>query len=539
MKKRLIEIILYVLVVLGIVLPWFFHSGYLFFTDFVLGPTVHLDWTSVSSLIFHFFAFFLPVAFVQKLFIMATLFVVLLGGKKIASVILTKNPLLVFVTSLFFLFNPFVYDRMGYGQFGIIAALGFMAFAAGYLLEYLEKKQSKQILLAGLFSGLSILFANHFIFFNAVFYALFLLMIAIKHKEYFRKKLVRDLLLALLIILAFNLNWLMGIFLATSSKAAFLSSGITKQDFVAFQTVGKNAWQALSNVLLLGGFWGKDQHRYIDLMALRGNWGRSLIILSPLMLFGIYSAFKSRKTRNLVSGLLIIFLIALFLALGIRTGIGEKVTYFLFDHLPFYKGLRETQKWVSLIVICYGIFLAWGIRSFFSTKLAKKHSTLFVAIIIIIIIMQAPLMIWGMMGQFKPANYPKDWQETDKIIMTENKKCDKKILFLPWHLYMSFNFAHGVVASPAAYFFQCPVISGANMEWGGIYDNSKERQGELINNWIITKGNYDVLNNSGLDISYIILAKETDWKNYSWLDHLSGLELMKDSNDLRVYRVKK
>ena len=46
MKQKIKQLIPYSLVVLAITLPWFFKSGYLFFTEFVGGPKVILDWRS-------------------------------------------------------------------------------------------------------------------------------------------------------------------------------------------------------------------------------------------------------------------------------------------------------------------------------------------------------------------------------------------------------------------------------------------------------------------------------------------------------------
>ena len=38
-------------VVLAIILPWFLNPGYLFFTDFVIGPNINLNWTNSWFLI--------------------------------------------------------------------------------------------------------------------------------------------------------------------------------------------------------------------------------------------------------------------------------------------------------------------------------------------------------------------------------------------------------------------------------------------------------------------------------------------------------
>lgn len=540
-NKNLINLSPYLIVIFFVVAPWFFHSGYLFFVDFIWGPVIHWDLSSqltVFNVILGFFNLFLPSDLSQKFFITLVLLVVLLGGRKITSVLLPKKPVLIFIVSLFFLFNPFVYDRMGYGQIGVVGAFGFMSIAFGYLLEYLEKKQSKQVFLSGIFSGISILFASHFVFFNTVFYMLFIVIVIIKHEKYPWKKLLRDLIIMLLIIIVLNLNWVIGNFIISSSKTSIIESGITRQDFVAFQTAGKDAWQVLTNVLLMGGFWGKDQYRYIDLMSLVGNWGRSFIILLPIMIWGVISAFRDKKRRAFSIGLIIIALVSVFLALGIRMGISEKITFFLFDHLPFYKGMRETQKWVSVIVVCYGVFLAWGLNGLFSTKIVKKNSILFVTILVAIIIMQAPLMVWGMRGQLRPINYPPDWQEIDQTIKKESN-CDKNTLFLPWHAYMSFNWVGNIIVNPAKVYFTCPVISSTNMEWGGIYDNSGRIESALISEWINKRSESELLKNNELNIGYIILAKEIDWQNYDWLiNHKQiNLELIKETNTLLLYKI--
>ncbi|MFH1047816.1 MAG: hypothetical protein V1738_05935, partial [Patescibacteria group bacterium] len=36
----------YVAIIVAIVLPWFLSSGFLFFTDFIWGPHLDIDWTS-------------------------------------------------------------------------------------------------------------------------------------------------------------------------------------------------------------------------------------------------------------------------------------------------------------------------------------------------------------------------------------------------------------------------------------------------------------------------------------------------------------
>ncbi len=103
------------------------------------------------------------VDFIQKLFITITLFIVLMGTKKIAENFL-NNKWLVFIVSLFGLFNPFIYDRIMYGQIGVVLAFGLMCLCFGYMLKYLTTRKNKNLVYAGIFVGLSLIFSKHFLF---------------------------------------------------------------------------------------------------------------------------------------------------------------------------------------------------------------------------------------------------------------------------------------------------------------------------------------------------------------------------------------
>ena len=78
--------------------------------------------------------------------------------------------------------------------------------------------------------------------------------------------------------------------------------------------------------------------------------------------------------------------------------------------------MRESQKWVSLLVVVYGIFLALALDRLFSKKIIEKNKVLSLIIIGGVIIMQAPLLLFAFGGQIKPTNYPKDWLEVNDYI---------------------------------------------------------------------------------------------------------------------------
>ncbi|MEI7451815.1 MAG: hypothetical protein WCK37_01275 [Candidatus Falkowbacteria bacterium] len=544
----------YLLVVVLIVFPWFGHSGYLFFTDYSIGPKINLDWTSSWFLIntlFKFLSFIFPLYFLEKIFIAATLFFVLLGGRKIVLLVsptLTNgeefkiSPALVFILSLFALFNPVVYDRLLYGQIGIVVAYGALLFVIAYLYRAAFTLEWKNLYGAAIFSALALMFSVHFIFFLALFYVLFFVLLIGKCSEIKVTTklwpLLRVLIVSLLIIIILNANWLIALTTGASATLGFVAQGIGTQDLTAFATAGATPLQTLTNILLMGGFWGAAQHRYIDFSA--GDlWGLGFIFLLPLIIYGIYISFKKADYTHKIlnSGLLIIFITAVVLALGIKTSFSNSISLFLYNHLPFYKGLREPQKWVAAMVPVYLYFLSWGVAKLSSKKWLVENAVVVGIILAAVIIIQAPLLLFGFNHQVRPTNYPTSWSEVDRFLLNRSADsygCFDQVLFLPWHMYMHFSWIGNTVANPASVFFSCPILVGTNMEWGGIYDNSLDARGLAVEKWLSIHGQNNSLPST---VRYIILAKEVDWQTYSWLDGLTYVKLIKDSDNLRLYEI--
>jgi hypothetical protein len=81
------------------------------------------------------------------------------------------------------------------------------------------------------------------------------------------------------------------------------------------------------------------------------------------------------------------------------------------------------------------------------------------------------MYMWGgMRGQLDPVAYPASWYETKTLI--DQMPRGEKVLVLPWHLYLSLDFAKNrIVANPAEAFFGSEhIIAGRSVEIGRIYD---------------------------------------------------------------------
>ena len=535
----------YLLVILAIILPWFLKPGYLFFTDSVWGPNIKLDWTSswfLFNLIIKGLSFIFSMSFLEKLFITGTLAIILLGGRLLVKTILeyyNKPKIgLIFILSLFSLFNPFVYDRALYGQFGTLVAYGCLLFTVSYLFKAWQTRNFKELYKVAIFSSIALMMSVHFVFLLLPFYLLFFISVC-KFKEFWPK-----FLLATLIVLILNANWLIAISTHNSPLASSVEQGITNQDLVAFQTAGKNGAETFSNVLLMSGFWGKDQFRYFDLTTASG-WQRSFVFLTPLIFYGLFLSFRKRSKKEKIFSfsLLLIFTLAVFLAVGIKSPITNGFVMYLYNHLPFYKGLREPQKWVAVIIPIYLFYLSLGAARLRSTKFISKNRILSAIILAAIIIMGAPSLVWGFNRQVRPTPYPSDWAEVNNLLVNRSAQsygCSDRILFLPWHMYLSFNWVGKIIANPATVYFTCPILSGTDMEWGGIYDNSQNAEGQAVAAWLTERGDFQspLFSSTVNSFRYIILAKEVDYNSYAWLNNLSYLKLLLETKTLLVYEIK-
>ena len=119
--------------------------------------------------------------------------------------------------------------------------------------------------------------------------------------------------------------------------------------------------------------------------------------------------------------------------------------------------------------------------------------------------------------------------------MVENSDCSQKSLFLPWHLYMGFNFTGRIVSNPAGSFFSCPIMFSNNPEFGGIKAVGSDDH-TVVGEWVETNG--EVADIKNINLKYIILTKDVDWENYGWLDELEYLETVKDLDSIKLYEFK-
>jgi hypothetical protein len=147
-------------------------------------------------------------------------------------------------------------------------------------------------------------------------------------------------------------------------------------------------------------------------------------------------------------------------------------------------------------------------------------------------------MLWGFYGQLSAVRYPDDWFAMNRLL--NQQPGNDRVLFLPWHLYMGFNFSGRIIANPAGDFFDRSVVMSDDPELSGVAPQTRNDTREQVQHVLLPAGAKGEAISSRLraqGIGYILLAKELDWQDYAWLDRQPGIKLVRDSANLRLYRL--
>ncbi|HSX24973.1 MAG TPA: hypothetical protein VLG69_03330 [Candidatus Andersenbacteria bacterium] len=163
--------------------------------------------------------------------------------------------------------------------------------------------------------------------------------------------------------------------------------------------------------------------------------------------------------------LFLIFNIAILLLLFIggwkhkKLAIGAMLCIMLAD-IPLITAMRDSAKYIADLAIIEIILLGYAVAYIYNKT---KNATLPWVVLVLVIVNGFP-MYWGLSHTSTPASYPSSWYEWNKQLATLHEK--PQVLFLPWHLYMPFDFTNQeTIANPANIFFtNATIIRGDNLE---------------------------------------------------------------------------
>ncbi len=549
--KKISKEIYFPLGLLIIILWQMLLPGYILTLDMVFTPKLNNSFGAGSfynslplKYLFKFFNLFCDGWIIQKIMLMALFFCLFYLALKYLPA--PKKYCANYWAALFYAINPFVYERFLAGHWQHLFAYAFLPPFIYYLFKFVKSPGWQNS--AWLFGWLSLIgiFSLHFLVMAILILMPYLLYQILKNLIFKNKKQAKDILKFTLIFgiifIIINSYWLIP-YLFNSQK--LIIHNFNSAHYQAFQTATDQKIGAFFNVLALYGYWGENQPWANYWLWPKDNFIFWLVIFSlliALILVGLIFGLKKKKFRSKTLFFLILSIGAYIFSCGVGETIFKSFNYWLFEHIYFWRGFRDSQKWSAWLALSYAYFGSLGIFAIMNWLKNSKLKQVALIIIFLIPLLYTYPMLGGFARQLQPVWYPQSWQKVNQILNQD--KSEFKVLFLPWHQYMSFNFNHNlIIANPALAFFDQPVIQSENMEINNILTQSTQTKYQEINNLVLNPDNLPaatvISELKAKNIKYIIFAqdlKDQDIFKYSFLDS-AKIRKIYDSNEIVLYEL--
>ena len=514
--------------------------GYILTVDMVFAPHLRLPGSVSNSYLFgvilHLLNYALPSQLIEKLMLIAIFLCAGLGMNRMVRYLLPEKHLQSFspvplFAGLLYVINPLTYVRFMLGQYEVLLGYALLPWFIVILFTFLRTPSRNNMLRLFAVAILTSIASIHAIGFMLIFTVIASLgAVWRQYKDHIWLKAFagRSLLLGALFIVGSS-YWLIPLFLGHSPTAVTLSN-FTASDRQAFATVPGHLG-LIGNVLALQGTWSDPQNLYLLPQDVLNYWLIPLLAVWLLVLAGIIWSWRNERAKLGFFGATII--VGTVLAVGGAGTIFAPLNNWLYAHISFFSGYRDTQKFAVLILISYAYLASAGLYA------VGKSFARYRSFGLLLPFLWTPFMIWGMSEQVYASQYPAGWY-TVNALLQENDTRGSKVLFLPWHLYMPYRFADGIIANPAPQFFSEPIVSSMNPEIGNAHGYYETMAVRTLDQRILPNAQDNAQLAkwlTGLHISYIIVAKDYDYKSYAYLNRKPGLGVVFQDNSIILYKV--
>ena len=347
--------------------------------------------------------------------------------------------------AVLYLWNPFVYERLAIGHWGLLvgyAVLPWVLAAALDVRRGAPRAQARMLLLllvAAVGSPTGGLAAA-------------LLVTAVVAD----RRRPRRTAVAVASGVVVNLPWLTPALVNHAAPSD--ASGVA-----AFAARSDTPFGVVGSLLTFGGLWKANAvppERGTVLLA-----GLALVVVVGSVAALALDARTGKGRERLATGrLLVVAVVGLLLAVAPATGAGERLVSNLIEAVPGAGLWRDSQKWLMPFVLVASIGFTllldaladWLHRRGLPVRLVAGGLALLPVVLL-------PSLLWGLSGRLDPVSYPGEWM-TVRHVLDDQPATDRRIAVLPWSAYQRLPWNDRRAAlDPAPRYFPGQVVANTDL----------------------------------------------------------------------------
>ena len=447
--------------------------------------------------------------------------------------------------------NPFVYVRLLAGHWWFLLGYAVLPLAVVGVADLLSGRGGARR--AAAWTTLAVAFDPHVAVLAAVAYASLGLTTLVGSDRPFEVIARATRFVAL--TAALSAYWLLPALVALRRGTSKVGA-MNALDLVAFGTSGTLAGNVPLSVAAMYGFWRGGYRLPLEVVPLPvyvSGFG--------LLLFLAATGLYHRRDRSMDRGLAIAGLVGFVLALGVSVAATAPIFRFLYETVPAIRAMRDAQKFVALLALAYALLGAHGVDHYADRVVWPSLTTpavawsrarptrrpdadalarIAIAVFVVLAAVALPLayawpMLGGATGQLSTTEYPDGWAEANEHLVDDPGRY--RVLFLPWHQYLTFPWSDGRIANPADLYFDRPVIRSRDIDLAGIDSQAPSPAHERIRAILEDPEAVEPIGGAvaPLGVKYVLVAKAADYRRYDYLREQPDLVAVVENEDLVLY----
>ena len=353
--------------------------------------------------------------------------------------------------------NPFVYERMVEGQWGVAAGAGMLFLWLSSWEALLQRPSLRRLALVSGAGWLAVVLDQHTIGVLLVLAAASL----VWRRAWREPRALVWALTSFVVLLAALSYSLPAFFLGHENGTYYSVEHFSRADLVEFRSTASPRYGLWVNLLGLYGFWAERLGRIPMLDSGSPWWPLGAGVFAALTIAGAWT----ERERAWLFGCGVL---GLLVAGSTSTGPGQTAFLWLMQRIPLIGAYREPEKWSELWLLAVVVLSATLIDRL---RRPPAHALLSGAMSLVLVaatlLPAGAAMLRELPATVRPARYPTDWYQAASY-MRHNVPESARVLVLPWTLYEELPFTGNVLsANPAPVFFPGTLVSPSDIQIPG------------------------------------------------------------------------